>query len=287
MALSYVHPEALVSTEWLAGHLRDEGVAIADASFKLPGIAPTAVEDYAKAHIPGAVFFDIDAVADHTSSLPHILPKPEEFARMVGKLGLGDDRKIVLYDAGGTASTRAWWMLRAMGHGDVAVLDGGLRKWRAEGRPLTDAPARPKERRFTPRFDPAMVRSRAELLANIASRREQVVDARSAARFAGTAPEPRPGLRAGHIPGSVNLPYEQLYDAKTHTFLAADALAGRLAAAGLAPDRHVVASCGSGVSACVVFFALHLVGWRPAGVYDGSWSEWGLPGDTPIATGAA
>ncbi len=167
------------------------------------------------------------------------------------------------------------------------MLDGGLRKWRAEGRPLTSEVPQPKERRFTPRFERALVRDKGEMLANVRSRREQVVDARAAARFAGAAPEPRPGLRAGHIPGAVNLPYEQLTEAKTGTFLPADDLAARLKAAGLAPEQAITASCGSGVSACVVAFALHLVGWKPAAIYDGSWSEWGLPGDTPVATGAA
>ncbi len=285
--MAYAHPESLATTEWLAQHLGGEGVALFDASFKLPGINPTAVEDYAQAHIPGAAYFDIDAVSDRASALPHMLPHPAEFARMVGALGIGDETKVVLYDAAGTAATRVWWMLRIMGHKDVAVLDGGLRKWRAEGRALTAEVPRPQERRFTPRFSRALVRDRAEMLANVRSRREQVVDARSAPRFAGAAPEPRPGLRAGHIPGAVNLPYEQLIDAKAGTFLPADALAARLAAAGLAPDQAITTSCGSGVSACVVAFALHLVGWTEAAVYDGSWSEWGLPGDTPIATGPA
>jgi thiosulfate/3-mercaptopyruvate sulfurtransferase len=281
------HPEALVSTEWLAAHLDDQAVTILDASFKLPGITPTAPEDYARAHIPGAVFFDVDAIADHANPLPHMLPKPAEFARMVGALGIGDGQKVVIYDGAGIAATRAWWMLRTMGHGDVCVLDGGFRKWRAEGRPVTDAVPHPSARTFTPRFAPGLVRDKAQLLANLKSRGAQVVDARSAPRFAGSAPEPRPGLRAGHIPGAINLPWEQLNDPKDGSFLPRATLEARLRAAGLAPDRDVVASCGSGVSACVVAFALHLAGWKEAAVYDGSWSEWGLEGDTPIATGAS
>ena len=281
------HPEALVATEWLAAHLGDPAVTVLDASFKLPGVTPTAPEDYARAHIPGAVYFDVDAVADHANPLPHMLPQPNEFARIVEKLGIGDGQKIVIYDASGIAATRAWWMLRAMGHRDVAVLDGGLRKWRAEGRPLTDAVPKPVARHFIPRFDPALVRDRKQLLANIERGREQVVDARSPPRFAGSAPEPRPGLRAGHIPGAVNLPWEELSDPKTGVMLPPDALEARLRRAGLAPGKQVVASCGSGVSACVVAFALHLVGWPAAAVYDGSWSEWGMPGETPVATGPA
>lgn len=282
----YAHPDSLVSTGWLADHLGDPSLRLLDASFKLPGIAPTAAEDYAKAHIPGAVYFDVDAVADHANPLPHMLPDPAAFARIVGRLGVGDGIKVVVYDTAGIAATRAWWMLRAMGHKDVAVLDGGLRKWRAEGRPVTADVPHPPERRFTPRFEPALVRDRAALLANLETRRAQVVDARAPARFAGSAPEPRPGLRAGHIPGAVNLPWEELSDRTSGAMLPRAALEARLRQAGLAPDRPVVASCGSGVSACVIAFAIHLAGWPEAAVYDGSWSEWGLPGETPIATGS-
>ena len=285
--MPYAHPQALVTTEWLAARLSDPAVTLLDASFKLPGVTPSAAEDYARAHIPGAAYFDVDAVADHANPLPHMLPRPDEFARIVEKLGVGDSQKIVIYDAAGIAATRAWWMLRAMGHPDVAVLDGGLRKWRAEGRPVTDAVPKPAARRFTPRFDPALVRDRTQLLGNLAGKRELVVDARSPARFAGSAPEPRPGLRAGHIPGAVNLPWEELSDRKTGAMLPPDALDARLRRAGLSPDRPIVASCGSGVSACVVAFALHLVGWPDAAVYDGSWSEWGMQGETPVATGPA
>ncbi len=177
-------------------------------------------------------------------------------------------------------------MLRIFGHDDVAILDGGLPKWLAEGRPVTAAVPQPPERRFTPRFDRRLVRSKADLVANLASRRELVVDARADSRFAGTAPEPRPGLRSGHIPGAVNLPSDQISDPKSRTVLSAEALDARLRAAGLTPGQPVVASCGSGVTACVIAFGLHLVGWPEAAIYDGSWSEWGLPGDTPIATGA-
>lgn len=283
----YAHPQSLVSTAWLAERLGDPGLTLLDASFKLPGITPTAAEDYAKAHIPGAVFFDVDAVADHANPLPHMLPAPADFARIVGRLGVGDGQTVVVYDSAGIAATRAWWMLRVMGHKEVAVLDGGLRAWRSEGRPVTSEVPRPPERRFTPRPDFALLRDRAALLANLASGREQVVDARAPARFAGTAPEPRPGLRAGHIPGAVNLPWEELSDRATGRMLPKEALEARLAAAGLAKGKPIVASCGSGVSACVVAFAIHLAGWPEAAVYDGSWSDWGLPGETPVATGPA
>jgi len=286
--MPYVHPEALVSTEWLAAHLDDPKVSIIDGSYTLPGVSPTAQEHYARRHIPGAVFFDIDAVSDHANPLPHMLPSPEEFARRVGRMGVGDGQKVVIYDIAGLGTApRVWWMMRIFGHADVSILDGGLPKWLAEGRAVTDAVPQPPERHVTPRFDKRLVRSKAELLANLASKRELVVDARAAGRFAGTAAEPRPGLRSGHIPGSVNLPSDQFSDPKARTVLPAETIEQRLKAAGLGPDRPVVTSCGSGVSACVIAFGMHLVGWPDAAIYDGSWSEWGLPGDTPVATGAA
>ena len=284
--MPYMHPEALVTTEWLAAHLDDPKVSIVDGSFTLPGVSPTAQEHYARRHIPGAVHFDIDAVCDHANPLPHMLPSPPEFARAAGRLGIGDDQKVVVYDIAGLGSgPRVWWMLRIFGHKDVSILDGGLPKWLTEGRAVTDTVPHPPERRFTPRFDQRLVRSKADLVANLAAKRELVADARAAARFAGTAPEPRPGLRSGHIPGAVNLPSDQFSDPKARTVLPAETIESRLRAAGLAPDRPVVASCGSGVSACVIAFGMYLVGWPDAAIYDGSWSDWGLPGDTPIATG--
>jgi thiosulfate/3-mercaptopyruvate sulfurtransferase len=286
--MPYAHPEALVGTDWLAAHLGDPHVRVADASFKLPGITPTAWQDYERGHIPGAVFFDIDDIAEPGTSLPHMIPPPELFGRKVGALGIGDDDRVVVYDGAGLSSAgRAWWMLRLFGHHDVAVLDGGLPKWRAEGRPLETAPPSPPLRRFTARFDPALVRDKRALIENLATRREQVVDARAAGRFDGSAPEARPGLRGGHIPGSRNLPYERVTDPHTRQLRNAEDLSQLFRDAGVALDRPIVTSCGSGVTACALAFALHLVGHPGAAVYDGSWSEWGLPGDTPIETGPA
>jgi thiosulfate/3-mercaptopyruvate sulfurtransferase len=286
--MPYAHPEALVGTDWLAAHLGDPHVRVADASFKLPGITPTAWQDYERGHIPGAVFFDIDDIAEPGTSLPHMIPPPELFGRKVGALGIGDDDRVVVYDGAGLSSAgRAWWMLRLFGHHDVAVLDGGLPKWRAEGRPLETVPPSPPLRRFTARFDPALVRDKRALIENLATRREQVVDARAAGRFDGSAPEARPGLRGGHIPGSRNLPYERLTDPHTRQLRNAEDLSQLFRDAGVALDRPIVTSCGSGVTACALAFALHLIGHPSAAVYDGSWSEWGLPGDTPIETGPA
>ena len=286
--MAYAHPEALVSTEWLAAHLDDPGVRIVDSSFKLPGITPTVREDYDRGHIPGAVFFDIDDIAEPGTSLPHMIPSAELFARKMEALGIGDGDRIVAYDSAGLSSAgRAWWMLRLFGHDDVAILDGGLPKWKDEGRPLDTAKPSPSRRRFTPRFDRSLVRDKRALIDNLATRREQVVDARAAARFEGTAEEPRPGMRRGHIPGSRNLPYDQLTDPETHQLRSAQELTRLFGSSGVALDRPIVASCGSGVTACALAFALHLIGHSGAAVYDGSWSEWGLPGDTPVETGPA
>jgi len=286
--MPYARPEALVSTDWLAAHLSDPHVRVVDGSFKLPGITPTAREDYDRVHIPGAVFFDIDDICEPRTSLPHMIPSADLFAQKIGALGIGDDDRVVVYDSAGLSSAgRAWWMLRLFGHHDVAVLDGGLPKWRAEARPLDAAAPSPPQRRFTAHFDPSLVRDKRALIETLATRREQVVDARAAGRFDGTAPEPRAGTRSGHIPGSRNVPYELLTDPGTRQLKSADELARLFRDAGVTLDRQVVTSCGSGVTACALAFALHLIGHPGVAVYDGSWSEWGLPGETPIETGPA
>jgi len=286
--MPYAHPESLVSTDWLAAHLADPAIRVVDGSFKLPGVTPTAQQDYAQRHIPGAPFFDIDVISDHASSLPHMLPRADEFAKQMSRLGIGDEHHVVVYDGTGWSSAwRVWWMLRVFGHDKVALLSGGLQKWLAEGRPVTADMPQPAPARFTSRFRPELVRDKAEVKSDIANRQEQVVDARAQGRFEGTAPEPRPGIRSGHIPGSRSLPFDQLADPKTKIPLPAEDLEKRLRAAGLAPEKPIVTSCGYGVTACALAFAIHLVGWPEAAVYDGSWSEWGLPGDTPIETGPA
>jgi thiosulfate/3-mercaptopyruvate sulfurtransferase len=288
MPMPYAHPEALVSTEWLAAHLSDPHVRILDSSFKQPGITPTARADYDAGHIPGAVFFDIDGVAEPGTSLAHMIPSAERFAAKMAERGIGSEDKVIVYDANGLSSAgRAWWMLRLFGHDNVALLDGGLPKWKAEGRPLdTKAPVIP-QRRFTTRFDPALVRDKAAVLANVTNRREQVVDARAAGRFDGSAEETWPGRRRGHIPGSCNLSFDQVTDPQTKQLKNAEELQKLFAGAGVALDRPIVTSCGSGVTACALAFALYLIGHDRAAIYDGSWSEWGLPDGPPIATGAA
>jgi thiosulfate/3-mercaptopyruvate sulfurtransferase len=286
--MPYARPEALVSIEWLAAHLGDPHVRVLDSSFKQPGVTPTARADYDAGHIPGAVYFDIDDVVQPGTTLPHMIPTAERFAEKMAERGIGNDDKVIVYDANGLSSAgRAWWMLRLFGHDNVALLDGGLPKWKREGRPLeTAAPSVPK-RQFVARFRPAMVRDKAAVMANMASGAELVVDARSAGRFDGSAEETWPGRRRGHIPGSRNLPFDLVTDPQTKQLKDAEALKGLFAGAGVPLDAKIVTSCGSGVTACAVAFALHLIGHPGAAVYDGSWSEWGLPDGPPIATGPA
>jgi thiosulfate/3-mercaptopyruvate sulfurtransferase len=276
-------PDPLVSTEWLNQHLDAPDIRVVDATWFMPAEGRDAKAEYAALHIPRAVFFDIEEISDSDNPLPHMLPSPTKFSVRVRKLGLGDGLKIIVYDNNKlAASARVWWMFRAMGHEDVAVLDGGLQKWQAEGRPVDDMPVRPSERHFTPRANSFLLRDLDQMRANLTSKREQVVDTRSAARFSGSVAEPRPGLKAGHIPGAVNVPVSDLL-AADGTLKDEQALTALFSAAGVDLEKPITTSCGSGVSAAVATLALARLGRGDVALYDGSWTEWGSRPDTPVA----
>ena len=284
MSLSEASP--LVSTKWLADHLDAPDVRVVDASWHMPAEGRNPYEEYCSAHIPGAVFFDIDSICDRDCDLPHMLPPAEMFSSRVRKLGLGNGNKIVVYDTKGLFSAaRVWWMFRVMGHRDVCVLDGGFPKWRAEGHPVEDLPPRPRERHFIARVNRDLVRDIDQVKAACASGVEQVLDARGPGRFKGEEPEPREGMRAGHIPGSRNVPFPTLFQ-EDGTLKSPEDLSALFEGAGLDPDRPVITSCGSGVTACILTLALETIGKTDVAVYDGSWSEWGGRKDVEVETGA-
>lgn len=278
--------DPLVSTQWLAERLGKPGLRLLDASFKMPGMLPLAEEDYARAHIPGAVFFNVDTVSDHASKLPHMFPTAEQFGRDVGALGVGNADTVVLYDAGGwTAAPRAWWMFVAFGHADVRVLDGGLKKWLAEGRSAERGNVIAPPATYKATFDAGRIRSKAQIEGSVASKAEQIVDARTRERFEGSVKEPWPGRRSGRIPGSLNVPYGDLINTDG-TMKPLEALRASFDGAGVDLKKPMATSCGSGVSAAVLTLALYRLGVENSALYDGSWAEWGLPDGPAIATGS-
>lgn len=279
---------ALVSTEWLAASLNAPDLQVLDASWHMPAAKRDPHAEFLERHIPGARFFDIDAISDRTNPLPHMVPPPEQFATQMQALGVGDQTRVVVYDVHGLmTAARAWWLLRLFGHGQVFVLDGGLPNWLAEGRPVaTGAPSPAPTTVFTPRLNLHLIRDHGQVTQALGAA-HQVVDARAADRFEGRAPEPRPELASGHMPGSRNLPWNELIDPATRQVRPPADIRARFQAAGIDLDRPLIASCGSGVTACVLALGAHLSGAENVAVYDGSWSEWAnLPG-ARIATGPA
>ncbi len=275
----------LIETDELERELDAPDFVIIDATWYMPDEGKNAREEYLAEHIPGAIFFDIDEIADTNSPLPHMLPSPEKFSSRMRKMGIGDGQRIVVYDRHGMFSApRVWWMFRVMGADEVSVLNGGLPKWKGEGRPLMmGEPSARTPRHFTSRRNLDLVRDVDDMKSVIHDKSADIVDARSPERFAGTVPEPREGLRSGHIPGSQNVPYGQLLNADG-TLKSTEELNAIFAAAGVEPHKPVVTSCGSGITACVLALALAETGHRRTSVYDGSWTEWGADDSLPIET---
>ena len=276
----------LVTTEWLADELHKPDLIVFDATKYLPNEPKDGNREFLAAHIPGARYFDIDEVADPDTDLPHMVPTPGRYAKLMAAMGVSNTSRIVFYDQKGLASAaRGWWLMRLFGHDNAAVLDGGLPKWRTEGRAVQsgEAPA-PERAEFRPDFRARKLRAVGDLLQNVGTQDELVLDARAAGRFTGATPEPRAGMRSGHIPGSASLPYTDLLNADG-TFQPVEALRARFAAAGVNASKSPVTSCGSGVTACILTLGLVLAGLPDGAVYDGSWTEWGGRADTPVETG--
>ncbi len=278
-------PKTLVSTAWLEAHLQDPDLRVIDASWYMPDSGRDPKGEYLAAHIPGARFFDIDEISDQRSSLPHMAPPPEKFISRMRAMGVGDGHQVVIYDGAGLFSApRVWWTFRLMGKTDVAVLDGGLPKWRAEGRPIEDMPPVLRDRHITVQRQASLVKDVTQVAHSSKLGDAEIVDARSAARFKGEAPEPRPGLRSGHIPGSKNLPWNGLLNADG-TMKEPEALKAAFVAAGVDLAKPVITTCGSGVSAAILSLALERIGHRNHSLYDGSWAEWGMYDDLKVAKG--
>lgn len=278
----------LVSTEWLAAELGKPDFVIFDATKYLPNENKDGHAEFVRAHIPGARYFDIDVIADPDTDLPHMVPTPGRFAKLIGWLGVSNASRVVFYDQKGLASAaRGWWLMGLFGHDKAAVLDGGLPKWQREGR-ATEAgePVQAQPVAFRPDYRAARLRGVGDVLANVTTQAELVLDARAAGRFTGEVPEPRAGMRSGHIPGSANLPYTELLNADG-TFRPAAEVRARLAQAGAESSRPLVTSCGSGVTACILTLGLRLAGLPEGAVYDGSWTEWGGRTDTRVETNCA
>ena len=275
----------LVTVEWLASRLDTPRIVTLDATFFLPNQNRSSELEFCREHIAGSRFFDIDKIADRKSSLPHMLPSPEQFAESLGDLGIGNDTHVIVYDNNSfMASARVWWTFRVFGHDRISVLDGGLKLWKSLGMQLENQVGKITAQRFIADYRPHLVSKFEEILVVLKDSDTQIIDARSTGRFAGSEKEPRPGLRSGHIPNSFNLPFNELVDPRSGRLKPTDEIAARFASRGVSLEKPLIASCGSGVTASILALALYCVGKKDAAVYDGSWSEWGSRTDAPIAT---
>jgi thiosulfate/3-mercaptopyruvate sulfurtransferase len=286
--MSQVHSDdsrTLVSTGWLAQHLRDPDLRVLDASWYLPDAGRDALAEYHAGHIPGARFFDIEDISDQRSSLPHMAPPPEKFISRMRAMGVGDGHQVVVYDGSGLFSAaRVWWTFRLMGKLDVAVLDGGMPKWRSEGREIEDMPPVLRDRHMTVSRQNHLIKDVTQVAHAAKLREAEIIDARGPARFAGTTAEPRPGLRSGHIPGARNVPYTTLLNSDG-TMKSVAGLRAAFESAGVDLSRPAITTCGSGITASILSLALERMGHRDHALYDGSWAEWGMYDDLAVATG--
>jgi len=283
--MNYKNPNALVTTDWLVANKDDPNISIVDASFYLPFAKRDPKNEFLNCHIPNAVFFDINEIADQRTDLPHMLPSPKLFSGHMGKLGISNNHHVICYDSTGgpMAAMRVWWTFRVFGHDRVSVLNGGLPKWQNEGHITTKLPTDCSEETFTAKYKADLVKNIGEITNNIETQKYQVVDARSASRFYGKEPEPRKGLRSGHIPDAINLPFENLFNITDFmTMRKADEILAIINEAGIDPQKPIISSCGSGVTAAPLVMALYLLGYSDVAIYDGSWTEWASRPNTPI-----
>ena len=283
--MDYKNPNAIVSTDWLSDNIDDPNISIVDASFYLPAANRDPKIEFNKCHIPKAVFFDINEIADQSTDLPHMLPDPNQFSEQISNLGISNDTHVICYDTNGgqMAAMRAWWTFRVFGHNRVSVLNGGLPKWQNECLETSRLPIKPSKKIYLAKYNKHLVMNIEEIIKNIKTQKYQIVDARSEGRYSGKEPEPRIGLRSGHIPDAINLPFENLFDPTNFmTIRSADEILAIIKKAGIDPLKPIISSCGSGVTAAPLVLALYLLGHSEAAIYDGSWTEWAGRTDTPI-----
>ena len=281
--MSYLNPQAIVSTDWLSNNINDPNLVILDGTYHLPTANRNAAEEFLLKHIESAVFFDIDDIADVDNGLPHMLPSDKVFSDKVGALGINNEKRVVVYDVYGMQSAaRTWWMFRFFGHENVSVLDGGLPKWIKEGNKISSSPVTPSPTTFVCNRQPRLVKSLNDIKEIVKGEKGQIIDARSLGRFNGTEPEPRPSMRSGHMPGAISLPFTKFLDPESKTYISNEKINHLIKELNIDLSQPITTTCGSGVTACALALGLFLIGKTDVAVYDSSWSEWGALSDTSI-----